>query len=219
MDTDKHRFKIALFLLLSAYFSLLTVSGQTIKITDYYPIADGNEWRYTAPPGWKDGDYVSAMRGEGGGGHGFPQRLVVQQPLKDGTPALSGDIIKHFDATKAAKILAYVEGRGIYYLREEFANNDGSAEFDRSILWFPETLKSARLKPSRRASPENSKTVAPVAAPINLPRRFRISRMSPSPPGFSKKFYALKLSRSGISAMAVRRRPSAFTTMQKVSAS
>ena len=56
-----NRHKIG-YVLLCIMLLSVGVSTQTIKIRDYYPIADGNEWRYTAPPGWKDGDYVSQMK-------------------------------------------------------------------------------------------------------------------------------------------------------------
>ena len=121
MNTDKPRFLVIFFLLV---FSV-SISAQTFKIEDYYQLADSNEWRYTAPPNWKDGDYVSQMK--------------AGELLK-----LNGKTVytvKHFDATKAAKVLAYVKGKGLYYLREEFANNDGYAEFDTPVLWFPEKLK------------------------------------------------------------------------------
>ena len=107
------------------FIFIITISAQTFKIKDYYQLADGNEWRYTAPPNWKDGDYVSNMKaGE-----------MWKLNGKDITT------IKHFDATKAAKVLTFVKGEGLYYLREEFANNDGYAEFDKPLLWFSEKFK------------------------------------------------------------------------------
>jgi hypothetical protein len=123
MNTEEHRFFWLAGILLVL---VVAANGQTIKIKDYYPIADGNEWRYTAPPGWKDGDYVSKIERD-------PE--VTHWDKTD-----SPKRFFHYDATRAAKLLS-VDANGITYVSELFANNDGSAVFDKPILWFPAKLK------------------------------------------------------------------------------
>lgn len=73
---------------------LLSVSAtsQTLKIKDYYRLKAGNSWNYAAPPTWK-GDYISAM--EIGDKANFEGKIF--------------NSVLHFDATKAAKILAFVK--------------------------------------------------------------------------------------------------------------
>ena len=99
------------------------VGAQTIKITEYYQLKGGNSWNYTAPPTWK-GDYVSVM--ESGNEVNFEGKKYPS--------------VLHFDATKAAKILAFVKGNGLLYFGENFADKT-SVKFDRPLLWFPEKLK------------------------------------------------------------------------------
>ncbi len=101
----------------------IQVGGQTIKIAEYYQLNGANSWNYTAPPTWK-GDYVSIM--ESGVNVDF-----------DGKKYSS---VLHFDATKAAKILAWVKGKGLIYFGENFADKT-TVRFDNPLLWFPEKLK------------------------------------------------------------------------------
>ncbi len=118
----KMTFCLAFLVVLS--FSLQATTKKTIKIKDYYPIADGNEWRYTAPPEWKDGDYISSIK-----------LVSDNSENKD-----SAKKYYHFDATKAAKMLTVSKQKGIIYEGELF--NDGTkAEFDKPILWLPSKIK------------------------------------------------------------------------------
>lgn len=112
-------------LALNLIFVLFSTFGfaQSVKIADYYQLKAGNSWNYTAPPTWK-GDYVSLM--EGGDDINLENKSF-------------GSVL-HFDATKAAKILALVKGKGLYYFGENFADKT-SVRFDKPLLWFPEKLK------------------------------------------------------------------------------
>ncbi len=124
MNTNKQSLIFAICF--GLVLSVSSATAQTFKIKDFYQLADGNEWRYTAPSGWKDGDYVS--------------RIVEDKNQK---------IFRHYDATKAAKLLRF-EKDGIYYLGEEFANAESVAKFDKPILWFPAKLKIGdEIKESR----------------------------------------------------------------------
>lgn len=108
-------------------FSVITVSAQTFKIRDFYQLEAGNSWNYTAPPTW-NGDYVSRMEtGE-----------TVEFAGKKYPSVL------HFDATNAAKILAFVKGKGLIYFGENFADKT-SVRFDTPLLWFPEKLKIGQI--------------------------------------------------------------------------
>jgi hypothetical protein len=106
-------------------FFLISVSyhAQTLKIADYYQLKSGNSWNYVAPPTWK-GDYISLME------TGSDFRI-------DGK---NYSTISHFDATKAAKILAFVKGKGIVYFGENFADNT-FVRFDTPQVWFTEKVK------------------------------------------------------------------------------
>lgn len=112
-----------LVLSLILFIFSFSVSAQTIKIAEYYQLNGGNSWNYTAPPTW-NGDYVSVM--ESGNAVAF-----------DGKNYPS---VLHFDATKAAKILALIKGKGLIYFGENFADKT-SVRFDTPLLWFPEKLK------------------------------------------------------------------------------
>lgn len=114
MKTYRHKFSLAVIIFSLFSFS---VTAQTFKTKDYYQLKNGSEWRYTAPPNWKEGDYVS--------------RIVEDE---------KENIFRHFDATKAAKLLS-LKKKGIYYTGEEFAGGDSVAKFDSPILWFPAKLK------------------------------------------------------------------------------
>jgi hypothetical protein len=104
-------------------FLCVSVSAQTFKTKDFYQLKDGNSWNYTAPPMWK-GDYVSRME-------------TGEEVLVEGKKYPT---FLHFDATNAAKVLAFVKGKGIYYLGENFADKT-FVRFDSPLLWFPENLK------------------------------------------------------------------------------
>ncbi len=91
------------------------------SLTTYYPLNVGNRWHYTAPPRW-GGDYISR--------------------IEEGPSLPSGNTVRHFDATNAAKVLCYLpSGGGLYYLREEFSDGLSYVEFEQPILWFPEPLQ------------------------------------------------------------------------------
>ena len=120
MNINSHRFILSLFL---ALLVCVSASAQTYKAIDFYQLNGGNSWNYTAPPSWK-GDYVSRMEA----GDGVP------------IDGINYPIVLHFDATNAAKVLAFVKGKGIYYLGENFADKT-RVRFDAPVLWFPEKLK------------------------------------------------------------------------------
>jgi hypothetical protein len=119
MNTNKHR----LFLILCLLVFSLSASAQTLKIAEYYQLNSGNSWNYVAPPTWK-GDYISLME------TGSDFRI-------DGK---NYSTISHFDATKAAKILAFVKGKGIVYFGENFADKT-FVRFDLPQVWFTEKVK------------------------------------------------------------------------------
>ncbi len=124
MNADKHRFLIGILLIMFG-LSVQIYAQKTVKIKKYYQLKAGNEWRYTAPPNWKDGDYISEMK------RGIPMK-VGEKIYKT---------VLHFDATKAAKVLAYAKGKGLYYLRENFAGGQSYAVFEKPILWFPHKIE------------------------------------------------------------------------------
>jgi hypothetical protein len=119
MNTNKQTFFLVCFLT----FLSVTVSAQTFKIADYYQLKGGNSWNYVAPPSWK-GDYISKME------IGSDFRI-------DGK---NYSTVSHFDATKAAKLLAFVKGKGIVYFGENFADKT-FIRFDTPQIWFPENVK------------------------------------------------------------------------------
>jgi len=48
---------------------------------------------------------------------------------------------RHYDATKNAKALVYLHDEGIFYLREEFADDDSYTEFDAPVFFLPDKLR------------------------------------------------------------------------------
>ncbi|MFP2995362.1 hypothetical protein ABN763_05610 [Spongiivirga sp. MCCC 1A20706] len=123
-------FLTTLFLLLFVE----TSAQKALKIGDYYPISDGNTWRYTAPEGWKDVDYISSIKKEEN------QLVVIYKKYGLDVPAVlksnsNNDFYKHFDATKTAKLLV-VNAKGVWYFGELFSNNGGTVLFEQPILWF-----------------------------------------------------------------------------------
>jgi hypothetical protein len=118
MNINKQSFSLILVLLFSA-----SVYAQTFKIAEYYQLKSGNKWNYVAPPSWK-GDYVSQME------TGSDFRIEGK----------NYSTISHFDATKAAKILTFVKGKGIFYFGENFADKT-FVRFDKPQIWFPEKVK------------------------------------------------------------------------------
>jgi hypothetical protein len=104
-------------------FLSFSVTAQTFRFADYYQLKGGNSWNYVAPPTWK-GDYISLM--EAGNEFQFEDKNY--------------DTVSHFDATKAAKILAFVKGKGIIYFGENFADKT-FVRFDKPQIWFPEKIQ------------------------------------------------------------------------------
>lgn len=142
MHTNKCRLMtlISIGLFLSA-----SISAQTFKTKDYYPLRGGNEWRYVAPPGWKEVDYVSRVVEDAGG---FPEhyrnfenferaeKIILLKEIERG----DARAFRHYDATKAAKLLL-LKKAGIFYVGEEFAGGESVVRFDNPILWFPAEFK------------------------------------------------------------------------------
>lgn len=124
-------FYLILVVLLSVHLN--DAFGQEIlKLNDYYPVADGNTWRYTAPEGWKDGDYISRIE--------IKENLLDSIYRKYGLDIPSqlnrnNTFYKHYDATKTAKLLVLNED-GLWYFGEAFSNKGGTVLFDEPILWF-----------------------------------------------------------------------------------
>lgn len=75
------------------------VNCQELFLSDYYPISNGNTWRYTAPEGWKDGDYISSIKKEENQLFAIHKKYGLDIPavLKSNS---NNDFYKHFDATK-----------------------------------------------------------------------------------------------------------------------
>ena len=136
---------IALFFL----FWCTASSQKEFSIHDYYPIADQNEWRYTAPEGWKDGDYVSKIVAIPSG---FPS-LFDSIRGEDGKDlfqiAKNAKTFRHYDATKASKLLS-VDAAGITYHGETFASDGSIAVFDKPFLWFSYKKENRLIKLERR---------------------------------------------------------------------
>lgn len=107
----------------------------TFLFSEYYPIADQNEWRYTAPENWKDGDYISKIEEKA-------DRFAVlfdKIEREDGSDLFSipktAKIYRHYDATKASKLLSVSES-GISYHGETFASDGSIAVFEKPFIWF-----------------------------------------------------------------------------------
>lgn len=122
-----------------------TDANQTsFNLTDYYPLNDGNEWRYTAPENWKDGDYISKIVQDTQGFENYySQRRSTPDFKKKYTVLLKkGAAFRHYDATKTAKLLLRNEV-GLYYIGEAFSGGESFVLFDQPFIWFPSTIKMA----------------------------------------------------------------------------
>lgn len=126
---------LMVILLLLTQVSLL--GQEFFLIEDYYPIADKNEWRYVAPEGWKDGDYISKVVA-------VPNRFVplfgeIKDENGESLFQLTTDdkTFRHFDATKASKLLS-VNENGVVYHGETFSSDGSIAVFESPIAWFKE---------------------------------------------------------------------------------
>ena len=130
--------KRGVFALALMYGVLGSSQNNPIKITDYYPLADTNEWRYTAPEGWKDGDYFSRITADSTHFSGF---LKKRDTSASNVKSKGVQSFLHFDATGAAKMLQ-LDTQGLYYVGELFADGKSYVLFDEPVLWFPTTFPS-----------------------------------------------------------------------------
>ena len=124
--------------LLWIFLSTLLSAQETINVFSYYPIVDKNEWRYTAPEGWKDGDYISRIEKDDQHFDRFYNRTKNRKEIHEsyiGESLSTGHSYLHFDATNAAKIL-HTNVQGIYYIGELFSDQESFVLFDEPILWF-----------------------------------------------------------------------------------
>ncbi|TMM58645.1 hypothetical protein FEE95_04225 [Maribacter algarum] len=113
-----------------------TASSQnTFSVHDYYPIADQNEWRYTAPEGWKDGDYVSKIVAIPKGFLSLFDSIQNEDGKGLFQIAKNAKTFRHYDATKASKLLSVGEN-GILYHGETFSSDGSIAVFEKPIHWF-----------------------------------------------------------------------------------
>ena len=124
-------------LVVALMYGVLCGSQNTaIKIRDYYPLAHTNEWRYTAPEGWKDGDYISRISADS---THFSRFLKKQDTSVTYTKSRATLSFLHFDATGAAKMLQ-LDRQGLHYVGELFADGRSFVLFDEPVLWFPATF-------------------------------------------------------------------------------
>ncbi len=116
--------------------TFFTVAGQeSFSIQDYYPISDGNEWRYSAPEGWHDGDYISKIEMVP---DGFPSLFnAIEGEYGDNLFKVAKDakFFRHYDATKASKLIS-IGPKGILYHGETFSSDNSIAVFEEPIVWF-----------------------------------------------------------------------------------
>lgn len=140
--------KYHLSLFIAVLLAISCKPEKTTSTTDYYPIADNNEWRYTAPDGWKDGDYISRIEEDSQLVRSMFDRAKKQN---NWTPQVDprNTFFRHYDATKASKIITEDES-GIWYLGETFASDSSFVLFDEAILWFEKDWKVGhKLKEKR----------------------------------------------------------------------
>ena len=134
----------ALILLLSTFLvKSLIAQGDHLNLLEYYPFADQNEWRYVAPEGWKDGDYISKIEEDEAR---FRKYYKKDETLKKVHSSAiqrwdESQFYLHYDATKAAKMLV-VNSDGIYHVGEIFAGGSSFLLFNQPILWFSHHLQS-----------------------------------------------------------------------------
>ncbi|WP_350284605.1 hypothetical protein [uncultured Croceitalea sp.] len=127
--------KVGILIILFLLTHLSIMSQEFFLMEDYYPIAAKNEWRYQAPEGWKDGDYISKIVV-------VSNRFVpLFSEFEDETGESLFQLIeddctfRHFDATKASKLLS-VNEKGIFYHGETFSSDGSIAVFEKPIHWF-----------------------------------------------------------------------------------
>ena len=128
--------KLSLICILLLFAGSLSAQ-KSFKTSDYYPLADGNEWRYVAPPGWKDGDYISRIVLAK---YNFASTHSINPLHCDFSPDSTSNTFKHYDATKAAKLLR-IENGNIYHVGEEMAGRKSYVWFEKPILWLESKLR------------------------------------------------------------------------------
>ena len=134
---------MSLLTYLTLLLALFLSAGEEHKTSDYYPIAHLNEWRYNAPEGWHEGDYISSIvKDELDFERYYKVSSTIEKQHKSYYGALWDEnrSYLHYDATKAAKLL-HVNGNGIYYVGELFSGDDSFVLFDNPIHWFAENSK------------------------------------------------------------------------------
>lgn len=137
INTAKLRYFLTIFFVLFC-LSSYSFAQKSFNIKDYCPISNGNEWRYTAPPNWKDGDYISKIVLDK---NNFASTFSIDPRWDAPTVGdYSLNTFKHYDATKAAKLLR-IENGNVYYIGEEFAGRESFVTFNKPILWFPKKVK------------------------------------------------------------------------------
>ena len=125
------------------FLSYLISCNEEIRIGDYYPIAHLNEWRYSAPEGWHEVDYISSIKEDA---LGFEQYYKASSTIEIKHRSFYGGLwdenrsFLHYDATKAAKLL-HVNSNGIYYIGELFSGAESFVLFERPIHWFSNSCK------------------------------------------------------------------------------
>lgn len=129
-------------LVISICYSSLIFSQNLFQTEVYYPISDKNEWRYTAPEGWKGGDYVSLLQEEP---NNFEDLFSINRKRYEEHKKYFGEkyngvrSFRHFDATKSAKLLQVIEG-DIFYIGEYLSGDGSTVIFEQPILWFESSI-------------------------------------------------------------------------------
>ena len=92
----------------------------------------------SAPTGWKDGDYISNIVLDK---NNFASTYSIDPRWDAPTVGdYSTNTFKHYDATKAAKLLRIEDGN-IYYIGEELSGRESFISFEKPILWFPKKVE------------------------------------------------------------------------------
>ena len=130
-------------------FSLTLLGQDGFPIKEYYPITDQNEWRYTAPDGWKDGDYISKIEELPNGFSSLFDAIEGVEGNDLFQVSKNAKTFRHYDATKASKLLS-VDAAGITYHGETFASDGSIAVFDKPFLWFSYKKENRLIKLERR---------------------------------------------------------------------
>lgn len=142
--------------------TLYTIGLSCQRVFDteqYYPIADANEWRYTAPEGWAEGDYISKIQEDKGHfADLFSTQIKRYEEHKTNFVEHWNRVrsFKHYDATKSAKLLHLINGE-IFYIGEFLSGDNSTVIFDQPILWFESSIHlGQKLNETRAFSKFNS---------------------------------------------------------------